>query len=129
MASASFTLSVTGTYTWTAYDESGATLGTATSSANEITINDIGAIAKIEIAPTDAASDLTVNFSGTSVRQIENATDEYWILRSYENRIGDVLDAVVLRTDHRRTHGALRADRRGRRDEREQRCDGDGLRR
>ena len=45
--------------------------------------------------------------AGRQARQIETATDEYWILRSYEGRIGDLIEAVVLRSDHRRTHVEL----------------------
>lgn len=45
--------------------------------------------------------------AGRQARQIENATDEYWILRSYESRVGDILEGVVLRSDHRRTHVEL----------------------
>ena len=45
--------------------------------------------------------------AGRQARQIENATDEFWILRSYEDRIGDILEAIVLRSDHRRTHVEL----------------------
>ena len=41
--------------------------------------------------------------AGRQARLVEGATDEYWILRSYENRIGDVIEGVVLRSDHRRT--------------------------
>jgi exoribonuclease-2 len=42
--------------------------------------------------------------AGRQARNVENATDEYWILRSYENRIGELVEGVVLRSDHRRTY-------------------------
>ena len=74
-ASANFTLGVTGTYTWTAYDKSGNALSSATSSSTTLNIADVGPISSIELAPASTASSLSVDVASSSVSTIDNNAD------------------------------------------------------
>jgi exoribonuclease-2 len=45
--------------------------------------------------------------AGRQARLVEQETETYWVLRALEPRVGDVLDAVVVRPEPRRTHALL----------------------
>lgn len=46
--------------------------------------------------------------AGRQARRIEQESQAYWILRHLESRVGDVLAAVIVRPEGRRTHVFLR---------------------
>lgn len=41
--------------------------------------------------------------SGRTARQVENDTDDYWIARSLEKRVGETLNGVLVRAEERRS--------------------------